>query len=126
MTVELTMDIPAPWWMSANDRPHWAVKARATHNVRQMTVLKAKAARLPALTVVHVAAWIQYPTAGRADPGNASPTVKAAIDGLVDAGVIPDDDHTHLIGPDYRREIGKAPKGIHRVRLVITDQEVPC
>lgn len=121
---ELTIQIPEPWWMSANDRMHWAQKAQRIRAVRHMTMVIARARHIPTFEVVHIAAWIQYPTGCRADPGNASPTVKACIDGLVDAGVIPDDDHKHVIGPDYRREIGSAGKGIHRVRLVITDQEV--
>ena len=31
------------------------------------------------------------------------PTAKAVVDGLVDAGVLPDDDAKHLLGPDLRR-----------------------
>lgn len=40
---------------------------------------------------------------GRFDPANWYPSFKAAIDGLVDAGVLEDDDHTRLVGPDMRR-----------------------
>lgn len=31
---------------------------------------------------------------------------------------------THVIGPDFRREPGRCQRGWHRVRLVLTDQEV--
>lgn len=32
MTTELAFNIPKSWWLSANDRTHWAVKARATRD----------------------------------------------------------------------------------------------
>lgn len=122
---DLTLTIPDAWWMTSNDRPHWADKATRTRNVRHMAAVLARARRIPRYEVVHVTAYVQYPTGGRADPGNASPTVKAAIDGLVDAGVVPDDDHTHVIGPDYRREVGKSARGTHGLRLVLTGQDIP-
>jgi hypothetical protein len=53
----------------------------------------------PRLGTTHVAAFIGYPRNGKADPANAAPTVKALIDGMVDAGVWPDDDSTYVIGP---------------------------
>lgn len=36
------------------------------------------------------------------DPSNWSSTAKAVIDGLVDAGVFPGDDHRYVVGPDMR------------------------
>jgi hypothetical protein len=39
----------------------------------------------------------------RSDVGNLYPTAKAVVDGLVDYGLIEDDDDTRLIGPDMRR-----------------------
>ena len=57
------------------------------------------------------------------DPANAYPAVKALIDGLVDAGVLPDDDAAHLDGPDMR--LGdpdpRLPTGHHRLTVNITD-----
>lgn len=35
------------------------------------------------------------------------------------------DDHEHVIGPDYRRDPDTKTKGLHQVRIVITDQHVP-
>ena len=37
--------------------------------------------------------------AGRYDPGNYYPTAKAILDGIVDAGILPDDSHEYLDGP---------------------------
>lgn len=36
------------------------------------------------------------------DPGNLYPIAKPIVDGLVDARILEDDDHTRLIGPDPR------------------------
>lgn len=121
---ELTITVPRELWMSANQRPHWAVKAKCTKHLRLLANAEARAARLGTFSQVHITAFIGYPTATKADAENAAPSVKACIDGLRDAGVIPDDNSEHVIGPDYRREVGKAPKGTHTIRLVLVDQEV--
>lgn len=120
--MDLTIDISDAEWMSANDRMHWAVKAKRTKALRAKTRLLARHLK-PARGPVHVTAFIAYPRAGKADPGNASPTVKAILDGLTDAGYWPDDDHRHVIGPDYRRGPDTRTKGLHRVRLVLTPQD---
>jgi len=123
-TQELIIDVPSSEWLSANGRTHWAEKARRTRALRTRAAFTARNQHIQPVHVAHVTAHIQYPTTGRADPGNASTTVKALIDGLTDAGVWEDDDHLHVIGPDYRRDTGRSQKGWHRVRLVITEQEV--
>ncbi|MGW2984152.1 hypothetical protein [Streptomyces goshikiensis] len=34
------------------------------------------------------------------DPGNWAPSATAYVAGLVDAGLLPDDNHLHLLGPN--------------------------
>lgn len=121
----LTFEIPPELWMSANDRTHWAAKARSTKQLRSLGFIGARAKKVRDLGTCHVTAWIGYPRNGKADPANASPTVKALIDGITDAGAWPDDDHTHVIGPTYLRDPATKRPGIHTVRLVMTSQEVP-
>lgn len=122
---ELTFTIPDNLWLSANDRRHWADKAKRTRGLRDMAQVEVRANwKILHLSTSHVAAFIGYPRNGKADPANAAPTVKALIDGLVDAGVWPDDDSTHVIGPTYLRG-DKSATGVHTVRFVITPQEVP-
>lgn len=119
----LTFTIPKALWLSANDRLHWAEKARRTKALRAMG---GWATDLPTgLGTTHVAAFIGYPRNGRADPSNAAPTVKALIDGLTDAGVWPDDDSTHVLGPTFLRDPSTKEAGVYRVRLVMTSQEIP-
>lgn len=123
MTTELTFTIPKSWWISANDRAHWAVKARATRHLRELAAVTAR--QVEPVGVVHVAAFIGYLRNGKADPSNAAPTIKALLDGMTDAGVWPDDDSTHVIGPTYLRDPKSPTAGHYTVRLVLTSQEVP-
>lgn len=77
--------------LSLNDRMHWAAKSRLTREVRALTALRARQAGIPALEAVRIVLhWV--PRDGRRrDTDNPFPTLKAAIDGVRDAGVVPDD-----------------------------------
>ena len=121
---ELTFTIPADLWLSANQRLHWAPKFKRTAALRNIGWAESITQRAGQHGTTHVAAFIGYPRNGKADPANAAPTIKALIDGMVDAGVWPDDDSTHVIGPTYLRD-PKSGDGTYRVRLVLTEQEVP-
>lgn len=106
-TIELT--IPAPTdgktalWLSTNQRMHWAPKARLTKVWRMLARTHARAAGLPkGLDRVYVTATVHKTRGGRWDAHNLQPTAKAAMDGLVDYGLIEDDDNTRLTGPDMR------------------------
>lgn len=124
-TTEFIFVINKSLWLSANDRMHWAPKSKATKYLRQYGWAIATNEGAQDLGPCHVAAFIGYPRGGKADPANAAPTVKALIDGMTDAGVWPDDDHTHVIGPTYLRDKSSGKAGVHTVRLVMTPQEVP-
>lgn len=71
----------------------------------------------PFLVPVRVLAEFRFPTNHRRDTGNLYPTVKALIDGLVDAGVLVDDCDGLLEGPYPVRTY---PNGPLRIRLVLT------
>ena len=51
---------------------------------------------------VRIVAYVWKPKAGRYDPNNLGVTAKAILDGIVDAGWLPDDDFLHVHGPDMR------------------------
>lgn len=105
--------------INANDRMNPHQRAGFIKVIRQAAWAMARHHRLPALQRAHIFYVIHpNPTTRRRDPGNWSPSAKAAVDGLVDAGVLPDDDHTRLLGPDPR--IGAPVKGSQLV-LIITD-----
>ena len=118
--VTLTLLLERGEWISANHRSHPLDLARRRRRVRDLAMGMALEGGLPACAAVRIRAVGGYPTTGRADPENAQPVVKAAIDGLVDAGVVPDDDHRHVAHDGYRRASELAPPGRHLLRLHIT------
>lgn len=86
-------------WLNANDRMHWAQKARVTRTWRQAGLITARQQQLPAFERIEIRVWVHKTTARRYDAMNLYPTFKAFVDGLVDYGLIPDDDNEHLLGP---------------------------
>ena len=117
-----TIEMPAGMdLLNANDRDgHWARRQRITTGLRQIAGWTARAQNIPPLQRAHILAVYEPPDRRKRDAGNLYPSFKACIDGIVtDAGVLPDDDSTHLDGPDMR--IGeKFPRG----RLVLHITEV--
>lgn len=121
----LTIQVPPNLWLTANQRIHWSTRMRRTKMLRAYAASEARIHGLAGrrLGPCVVTAVIGYPTATRADPANAAPTVKAIIDGLVDARVWDDDDHLHIPSVAFERDPNKAPKGTHTVTLIIQEQE---
>lgn len=83
--------------MTLNQRQHWAARARDVKAWRQRTAWECKAAQVPRLDRCEVVLRGAPPTNRRRDRHNLVPSLKAAVDGLVDAGVIPDDTPEHLV-----------------------------
>jgi len=110
--------------LSANDRMHWRPKAAITARWRADARVLAQAARVPHLERIRVVVEWLPPDRRRRDPANLAPVAKAVVDGLVDAGLVADDDHRHVTGPDLRlgevvRPRIPAPR-ICQVRIHIT------
>jgi len=88
-TLDLPFDKPP---LTENQRwPHWAPKAVMTKKVRAASSLLARQQRIPALGTCTVRLIWVVNTRHRRDADNITPTLKAACDGLVDAGLVPDD-----------------------------------
>jgi crossover junction endodeoxyribonuclease RusA len=77
--------------LSLNQRLHWAVKAKLVKEVRTATAQLAKQAKIPPLEAVEITLIYTPKTARKRDTDNLFATLKPAVDGLVDAGVIADD-----------------------------------
>lgn len=106
-------------WLNLNHRDHYRTKAKKTKAWRAYAEQAARAAGVPALHRATITGRIYKPHNRRYDPHNLFPTLKAIIDGIVDAGVLEDDDHTHLT-------VALTHGGIDRDQppyLVITIQE---
>lgn len=122
-TQTLTIQVPAKEWMSSNDRLHWAVKSKKTKLLRRRGWLEARRNGLLPMRRAFVTVSVQYAASGRADPANAYPTVKALVDGLVDFGVLTDDDSKHLPAMTFKRAPGRCPKGWHVITLTLVEED---
>ena len=87
--------------ISSNKRMHYRDWAKETARWRLATFEAARNFNLPPLATVKVQAcpWLK----GRRsqDVGACMRAVKAAIDGLVDAGVLPDDTPAHVLSLEF-------------------------
>lgn len=96
-TTTYRLDLPWPRPpLNHNQRPTWQKKARLTKEIREAAAWLAKAAKIPACN--HITVQLHYAPGRRGthDPMNITATSKPAIDGLVDAGVVLDDDSTRV------------------------------
>lgn len=104
MTLQLT--IPAPCeWINSNQRLHRMELAARVKFWRASSYVHARRigeAERSFSGPVHIVCTVHKTRAGRWDAGNLYPTAKAIVDGLVDAGVIPDDSNEWVTGPDMR------------------------
>jgi len=110
--------------LNANQRLHWAARSVRTAAWRAKAAAALTQAEIPAYTRAHIFCHVAFPDQRRRDVHNWYPTAKACVDGFIDAGLLPDDDDQHLIGPDMRRapnageltfhfEIREHPQGDH-------------
>ena len=106
--------------LNANRRIHWRRRAEITKSIREATAHLC--VHVPALKRAQIVAEYRPPDRRRRDVHNLYPSAKAAVDGLVDMGVLPDDSDRYLIGPDMRA--GEVEPG-GRLVLHITELEVP-
>ncbi len=93
--------IDLPWTtppLTANQRMHWAKKAAVVREVRWTAwALARKAPRADRLIVT---LHYQPRDIRRRDAHNLWPTLKACVDGLIDAKLAPDDDTAHVSTPE--------------------------
>jgi crossover junction endodeoxyribonuclease RusA len=97
--------------LTMNKRYHWAVRARLTRMWRICGHGAAASWRHPCGTDPHpiplppclVRVTFGVPDNRRRDPHNTAPTVKAIVDGMVDAGLWPDDtpDQVTILDPVF-------------------------
>lgn len=88
---EWRLDLPLSKPLSLNSRQHHMVKARAVAQVRKDAQIIARAAKIPALDRIVVELHYAPRDSRRRDALNLVATLKPCEDGLVDAGIVPDD-----------------------------------
>ena len=100
-TVSIILEVPTVQLLTSNQRLHWAVKAERTKLIRHRAYIAARDAITP-MEAAHLTVGITWPDRRERDAHNIIPTLKAAIDGIVQAGLLPDDSDRYLTGPDLR------------------------
>ena len=115
----MTLDLPRElWWTASNERSeHYLTRSRKVSAVRGMASLLARACLTPVRSgVACVLVEVSTPTATRLDPANVGSTViKASIDGMVDALILPDDSSSCMPLTMYRRGPKTGMKGTYRL-----------
>lgn len=113
-----TVSVETPWQrppLTANQRFHWRKKAQLVKEVRQWAGVLFRSTQFATTPVIVELTW-HVPDKRRRDADNLVPTLKALCDGLVDAGIVPDDT------PDLMDK--RMPRIIHTpgqpARLVLT------
>lgn len=103
-TYELVLPYTRPP-LNQNQRLHWAVKAKLTKDIKLTTYIIAQSMRLPQGVEFATIELVYYPPdKRRRDEDNLSPTLKACADGIVQYGLVLDDNSQHIkswctIGP---------------------------
>ena len=122
MTTTVRFDRPEKL-MSMNDRPHWREDRRLTKVWRRAAAWSAIAqlgqspdARMRGPSTVTITLPVHG--AHKRDPHNYFPTVKHIIDGLVDAGIWPDDTPEWVTTTEPHLELSKARPGVVVVSIV--------
>jgi len=88
-TIRLPYTAP-PLSLNDRGRSHWP-KTRLTREIRGVANILAREARVPALAACTVALHYVPRDNRRRDTDNLVATLKPLADGLVDAGIVPDD-----------------------------------
>ena len=118
-----TLDLPDQPYITPNSRPHWSRRAQCARAWRDSTMLLAKAAKVPSLDRAEIELVMHPRTRHRRDPDSLALVGKWCIDGLVDAGVLVDDDATRVVRVSYRIvPVGSSPREAgHRWLLRVRD-----
>lgn len=115
--VELPMTAP----LSLNHRQHHLVKAKKVAEVRGWAQQVTQAARVPAMRKCRVTLVYEPRDKRRRDPLNLVATLKPVQDGIVDAGVVPDDTPEYMESP---MPIIDAPSGGRHGRLWVLIEKI--
>lgn len=116
--VTITLSLP-PAVLTAHDNGHWRTRSRTKTRCREVAAWTAKEHAKHAMKKAEVEIDFYFPDLRRRDALNYAQMCKPYIDGIVDAGIIPDDDWLTL-------RVGRITGHLDRKRprVEITLQEV--
>ena len=95
--------------LNANGREHWSKRAHLVADIR--AAARDLACDIPPLERVKIRAIFYAPNNRRRDTSNLFNSVKSAVDGLVDAGVLKDDSDKYVYSLEMLRGEGIVPGG---------------
>lgn len=107
-----------PWTVNTDRNLHPHQRARRIKEFRQAFWALAREQRIPPLGGVRIEAQVCQQRGKLADLAAYAVAVKAAVDGLTDARVFPDDDQEHLVGLTFLPTI----RGPWRLTLTVTGE----
>ncbi len=109
-----------PWTVNAERTWHYQKRASHVRAAREAFAWLAISEDIPRLDAVTISAVpLAKDRRGIQDVGACLPMVKAAVDGIVDAGIIPDDDPRYVRALTfYPTEVTSGRSGL---RLIITE-----
>jgi len=92
--------------LTANEmraKGHWSKFYTIIKSWRAMACLLAQQQKVPLMEKVKIRAVYHPPDNRRRDTSNIFPTIKAAVDGIVDAGVLKDDSDKYVLSVEMVR-----------------------
>jgi Holliday junction resolvase RusA-like endonuclease len=112
----VTLNWPINTWPNSNrDRhKHWTKQRREAAEIRVAAFSLARGMH-PVETPANMTVSFAFPDKRRRDLDNYS--IKAFVDGLVDSGLIPDDDHAHVTSVTRTLDPAKTDKGTLRITV---------
>ena len=114
-------DTVRPWTTNAERTWHYRKRAKVVKDTRERWVILTRQAAVPRLEKIRVdVVPLAKDRRWRPDVGACYPAVKAAIDGMVDAGVIVDDNPEHLSSITFHSVQVCGRDGL---RLVVTEEQ---
>ena len=112
VAMQVLLDVPRAWLLTSNQRLHWREEARRKASLRDLAAVRCNNGREKFGQKVRCTVTVSWPDGRRRDVHNLMPTIKPCIDGMVDAGLLEDDNDKHLIGPDLRVSHDRCAKGL--------------
>lgn len=100
-----------PLLLNAERSMHLQRARAVTRTIRNVAAVLARSQRLESVDRVVVIAEPHVKDRRRQDVGACFPTVKASIDGLVDAGILPADDDAHVLRLSFDPVVLRSPLG---------------
>ena len=109
--MKITIPRP-PACLRGHAKGHWRKKATATKKLRKLAWAEAMGVGVEEMEAGRLSIHIRYPDKRRRDILNTVNGLKPAIDGLVDAGCLPDDDWKHLQVGSVTAELDRDNPGV--------------